>query len=82
MRSFGWISATCISIFIWSSSPVDAKEAHPGWARDRAAIQWKLPHQFSDALKEAKSKNRILLIKGVSFGIDDAGAKCATDGMW
>ena len=54
----------------------------PARKRDQAAIEWKLPHQFDEAVREAKAKNRILLIKGVSFGIDEAGATCATDGMW
>lgn len=59
-----------------------ADETTPAERRATAAIEWKLPHQFDEALAEAKKTNRLLLIKGVSFGIDDAGAKCATKGKW
>lgn len=49
---------------------------------DTAAIDWFLPGDFEAALKKAKAEDRMLLIKGVSFGIDAAGAKCATEGTW
>ena len=54
----------------------------PQQARAEAAIEWHLPHQFGEAREASKTKNRILLIKGVSFGIDEAGAQCATKGKW
>jgi hypothetical protein len=49
---------------------------------DRTAIQWVLPGDFPRALARAKQEQRILVIKGISFGVDDAGAKCATKGVW
>ncbi|HZN38421.1 MAG TPA: hypothetical protein VFD82_06435 [Planctomycetota bacterium] len=49
---------------------------------DRTAIQWVLPGDFAQALARAQKEQRILLIKGISFGVDDAGAKCATKGVW
>jgi len=49
---------------------------------DDAAIDWVLPGSFAKAQARAARENRILLIKGVSFGIDSAGAKCATEGTW
>ena len=54
----------------------------PQQARAEAAIEWHLPHQFSEAREASKKQSRILLIKGVSFGIDEAGAQCATKGKW
>jgi hypothetical protein len=51
-------------------------------ASDTSAIRWELPDAFSQARKRAADENRILLIKGVSFGIDKVGATCATKGMW
>jgi len=50
--------------------------------RDRTAIQWVLPGDFPQALARAQKEQRILVIKGISFGVDDAGAKCATKGVW
>ena len=50
--------------------------------RDRTSIQWVLPGDFPQALARAKQEQRILVIKGISFGVDDAGAKCATKGVW
>ena len=49
---------------------------------DTSAIRWELPNSFAKARARAAEENRILLIKGVSFGIDHEGAKCATKGMW
>lgn len=45
-------------------------------------IDWVLPADFDKALARSKSEQRLLLIKGVSFGIDVAGATCATKGQW
>jgi hypothetical protein len=41
-----------------------------------------LPAEFTTARERAKEEHRLLLIKGVSFNIDEAGAKCATKGTW
>ena len=49
---------------------------------DRSAIQWTLPGQFEEALARAKKENRLIIIKGIAFGVDEAGAKCATKGDW
>ena len=49
---------------------------------DRTAIEWVLPGDFPQALARAQKEQRILVIKGISFGVDDAGAKCATKGVW
>ena len=58
----------------------------PAWAEgpgcDPSAIRWHFPHQFDEALARAANEKRILLVKGVSFGIDDIGATCATKGKW
>lgn len=45
-------------------------------------IDWVLPGHFAEAVKRAKAEQRLILIKGVSFGIDVAGAACATKGKW
>lgn len=45
-------------------------------------IDWVLPGHFADAVKRGKAEQRLILIKGVSFGIDVAGAACATKGKW
>ena len=50
--------------------------------RARAAIEWKLPDQFEAARDQAQRDKRLLIVKGVSFGIDQAGATCATKGKW
>lgn len=46
------------------------------------AINWVLPGHFADALKQANEQQRLIMIKGIAFGIDDAGATCATKGCW
>ena len=45
-------------------------------------IDWVLPSDFDKALARSTAEHRLLLIKGVSFGIDVAGATCATKGKW
>jgi hypothetical protein len=54
----------------------------PAPTHDAAAIRWVLPDAFDEALRRAHVEERLVLVKGVSFGIDDAGARCATKGKW
>jgi hypothetical protein len=49
---------------------------------DECSIRWHFPHEFDAARARSRDGNRILLVKGVSFGIDDEGATCATKGRW
>ncbi len=49
---------------------------------DACSIRWHFPHEFEEARERARTEDRILLIKGVSFGIDEEGATCATKGKW
>jgi len=49
---------------------------------DESSIRWHFPHEFEAARARSREENRILLIKGVSFGIDEEGACCATKGRW
>ena len=49
---------------------------------DTTNIRWVLPASFATALERAKEEHRLMLIKGVSFNIDEAGATCATKGTW
>lgn len=45
-------------------------------------VDWVLPGGFDKAVERAKREHKLILIKGVSFGIDEVGAKCATKGKW
>ncbi|MFY9344721.1 MAG: hypothetical protein WAT39_19675 [Planctomycetota bacterium] len=49
---------------------------------DRNTIQWVLPGDFRQALARANREQRMLVIKGISFGVDTEGARCATKGVW
>jgi hypothetical protein len=49
---------------------------------NKTQIQWVLPGNFDAARQRAVTEQRMLLIKGISFGIDEAGAQCATKGLW
>ncbi len=51
-------------------------------ACDRTAIDWVLPGEFDQAIARTRQEQRILVIKGISFGVDTAGARCATKGVW
>jgi hypothetical protein len=52
------------------------------YGHDPTNIRWHLPAEFDTALDRARKEQRMLLIKGVSFNIDEAGAKCASKGTW
>jgi hypothetical protein len=66
-----------------SAAPLaQAHQETPPLGCDRTAIEWFLPGDFSSALEKAKESRRILVIKGISFGVDEAGATCATKGVW
>jgi hypothetical protein len=67
-------------LFAVSGALLTAQDAPLGC--DRTAIHWVLPGEFPAAMARAKAEQRILVIKGISFGIDEAGAKCATAGVW
>lgn len=49
---------------------------------DHSAVTWVLPGQFEDAQKKSASEKRLLLIKGIAFGVDELGAKDARKGCW
>lgn len=51
-------------------------------ATDTAAIEWILPGDFDQARARAVRDQRIIVIKGISFGVDNVGATCATKGRW
>jgi hypothetical protein len=51
-------------------------------AGDRTAIRWHGPGEFAAARERAEHEKRLLLIKGISFGVDELGASCATKGRW
>lgn len=72
-----------MAIVVVLGAPVRAQDPEtPEYGCDRSAIQWILPGHFSDARKQAKEQDRLIMIKGVSFGIDATGATCATKGTW
>lgn len=52
------------------------------FGHDANNIRWELPAAFETARTRAKDEHRLLLIKGVSFNIDEAGATCPTKGTW
>ena len=72
-----WIVAGALAALL---SPLAGQQPHPACNTDN--IDWVLPGHFADAVSRGTSEQRLILIKGVSFGIDVAGAKCATKGKW
>ena len=49
---------------------------------DRSAIQWGLPGNFAAARERARRERRLLILKGIAFGLDERGARDATSGRW
>lgn len=50
--------------------------------QDKTAIQWFTPGSFAAARLQAENSRRMMMIKGIAFGVDEVGAKCATKGCW
>jgi hypothetical protein len=50
--------------------------------QDTNNITWFIPGKFAEARQAAQTQKRILMVKGIAFGIDAVGAKCATKGCW
>ena len=65
---------------LWFISPLPAQESKP--PASTLAINWVFPGHFADALLKARTQQRLMMIKGIAFGIDDLGATCATKGCW
>lgn len=74
-----WVSG--FLLFAASTIALPAQTPTAG-ACDRSAIEWVLPGDFAQALARSQQEQRILVVKGISFGVDVAGAKCATKGVW
>jgi hypothetical protein len=68
-----------LGLFALLAAPAAA--ADPACA-DTTAIRWHTPGKFEEARKAAAAQHRILMIKGIAFGVDAAGAECATKGCW
>jgi hypothetical protein len=75
-------TALLLGVFAAASPAQEAQDQQPELGCDPSAIQWFIPGQFEEALARAKEEKRLLIIKGISFGVDDVGAKCATKGKW
>ncbi|MHC5019102.1 MAG: hypothetical protein ACYTGX_03105 [Planctomycetota bacterium] len=72
---------TALALAAAAATPVAAQEpAQRGG--DPEVINFIYPGEFAKALEQAKRRNRCLIIKGVAFGVDAAGAECATKGHW
>ena len=74
------LGLSALSVAQVPAEAAKTKKVEPGC--DRTAIEWFRPLQFEKARQKAKSRKRLLIIKGISFGVDAAGAKCATEGTW
>jgi len=76
-------STLALALLAATAAPArSTQEAAAPKVTDDAAIEWFLPADFDGAVARARADQRLILIKGVSFGIDKEGASCATAGTW
>ena len=81
LRSFLAVALSMLALA--RGVPLQAQDAAPEPAAcDPSAIQWFLPGDFAKARATAERTGRLLAIKGISFGVDEVGARCATKGRW
>ena len=76
MKTFALVVAGFLLLAGW----VPAQE--PTRPVDDSNIRWHIPGKFEAARQRAIDENRLLVIKGISFGVDSIGATCATKGTW
>lgn len=85
MAPFDSASQRRLFLLALLSAPAAAQEPPspgPSASCNTTNIRWVLPGDFSTAVQRAVTERRMLLIKGISFGVDEAGATCATKGKW
>lgn len=80
--TIAFVLMTSADNFAQDSSETTTPIEKAGLGCDKTAIEWLKPGEFEVARSRAQKEKRLLIIKGISFGVDDAGAKCATKGMW
>lgn len=73
---------TVLALALLWLAPHGVAQSEAGKACDPSSIPWFLPGDFESARAKAEASGRLLLIKGISFGVDDLGARCATKGKW
>ena len=71
---------TCLALLLAALPLAHADDDAPPC--DRSAIRWTLPGKFADARARATAEKRLLILKGIAFGVDELGATCATKGNW
>ncbi len=76
------IPALLLPCLVAGTAPGQQPSQEPDLGCDPSAIRWFVPGEFKAAQERARAEKRLLIIKGISFGVDDAGAKCATKGKW
>ncbi len=85
MRRFSlFLIVGCIAVvqLLVAADVPEAQKPKADTTSDTSSIRWFLPGQFDKARAAAKARNRLLVLKGISFGIDAKGATCATAGSW
>ncbi|MDB4778025.1 hypothetical protein OAG68_01050 [bacterium] len=85
MKTLQYHSATGLvllaSLFIATACPAQ-ETASNEFGFNSEAIDWVIPGEFKDALDRSRQQERILLVRGLGFGLDELGATCATKGCW
>ena len=79
IRDRTWLIA--IALVVVAAPQGLAKDAPPSCG-DATVVDFFLPGKFEEARKRSRKTGRCLLVKGVAFGMDKAGAACATRGHW
>lgn len=74
-----YVMAALAAVVLARSAPAAEKALA---CQDPTAIQWFTPGSFEKAQKAAQTQKRLMMIKGIAFGVDAEGAKNAIKGCW
>ncbi|MGE3853851.1 MAG: hypothetical protein AB7K09_19120 [Planctomycetota bacterium] len=76
------LSAAVLLVALAAPAFAQQPAPEPAPAPDTVAVNFFTPGHFKAAVAAATQQKRLLLIKGIAFGVDELGAQCATKGHW
>ena len=77
-----WYATILAAMCAQTPTAADSPDEEWGDCQQTQSIEWFRPGSLSAALDRCRETGRILMIKGVSFGIDEVGLEHPTKGTW
>ena len=83
MSRIRWLYlAAALTLFLGGAAGAGGPDEKAPVCQNTLDINWVLPGEFGEARTRSQKENRLLMIKGIAFGIDEVGARNAKKGCW